>query len=129
MTQQINNKRLTPLEKLNFDKQRLLQESRNQEQKISEHFSYLQEHAGSLIFSGITSLLFPSSKSTAKKEESKPAHAPNALPAVSLGAADYLSIAKGMLPLAWDLAQPLLLTWGIKKAKKWLTHLIFGKKK
>lgn len=129
MTQQINNKRLTPLEKLNFDKQRLLQESRNQEQKISEHFSYLQEHAGSLIFSGITSLLFPSSKSTAQKEESKPEHVSHDHPAVSLGAADYLSIAKGMLPLAWDLAQPLLLTWGIKKAKKWLTHLIFGKKK
>lgn len=129
MIQQTNNNRLTPLEKLNFDKQRLLQESRNQEQKINEHFSYIKEHAGSLIFSGISSLIFPGTKSHASHEDAKPAPRPSGLPTASLGASDYLSIAKGMLPTVWDITRPLLLTWGIKKAQKWLIHLIFGKKK
>lgn len=129
MTQQISNNRLTPLEKLIFDKKRLLQESQNQEQKISEHFSYIKEHAGSLVFSGISSLIFPSSKSHASKEDPKPAKSTSILPTISLGTPDYLSIAKSMLPVVWDIAQPLLLTWGIKKAQKWITHLIFRKKK
>lgn len=129
MIQQTNNNRLTPLEKLNFDKKRLLLDSQNLELKINEDFSYIKKHAASLVFSGVSSLLFPTSKSHASHEEAKPAAHASKLPAVSLGASDYLSIAKGMLPVAWDITRPLLLTWGIKKAQKWLIHFIFKKKK
>ena len=34
-----------------------------------------------------------------------------------------------MIPIAWDLAQPFIMTWGIKKAKKWFSNLLFKKKK
>lgn len=129
MIQQINNNRLTPLEKLNFDKKRLLLESQNLELKINEDFSFIKKHAGSLVFSGVSSLLFPSTKPHASHEDAKPAEHSSKLPAVSLGTSDYLSIAKGMLPVAWDITRPLLLTWGIKKVQKWLIHLIFKKKK
>ena len=50
-------------------------------------------------------------------------------PSIALGISDYLSIAKGMIPIAWDLAQPFIMTWGIKKAKKWFSNLLFKKKK
>lgn len=129
MIQQTNNNRLTPLEKLIFDKNNLLLESQNLELKINEDFSYIKKHAGSLVFSGVSSILFPSTKPHASHEDAKPDTHSSKLPVASLGASDYLSIAKGMLPVAWDITRPLLLTWGIKKAQKWLIHFIFKKKK
>lgn len=121
--------RQTPLEQLISDKQRLQEACRLHEQKLSDDFSYVQEHAGGLILSGISSMLFPGSKSNTKHEASPSAQA--ALPSAgpSLGVSDYLSIAKGVFPLAWDIAQPFLFTWGIKKAKNWFSHLLFKKKK
>lgn len=124
--------RLTPLEQLISDKQRLEEACRVHEQKLSDDFSYVQENAGSLILSGISSMLFPSAKSNTKKEASPGIMASAASAAthsLSLGLSDYLSIAKGIFPFAWDIAQPFLFTWGIKKAKNWFTHLLFRKKK
>lgn len=125
--QQTPNKPLTPLEKLISDKVRIRRECALQEQMLSDDFSYMQENAGSLLISGFTTLLFPNSKS--KKTESAEAVASPTQVIPSLCISDYLSIAQGMLPLAWDVAKPFLLTWGIKKAQSWITHLLFKKKK
>lgn len=121
--------RLTPLEKLNFDKERLQQACHTHEEKLSDDFTYLQENAGSLILSGLSSMLFPSTKSNTSKEASSGTPDATSTPGLSLGMSDYLSMAKGILPVAWDIAQPFLFTWGVKKAKNWFSHLLFRKKK
>lgn len=61
------NNRQTPLEKLISDKERIQRQCKRQEQKLNEDFSYIQENAGSLLLSGLSSLLFPSNKSTTKQ--------------------------------------------------------------
>ena len=46
MQQQIQNKPLTPLEKLIFDKEQIRRQCVVQEQKLNDDFSYIQENAG-----------------------------------------------------------------------------------
>ena len=118
------NNRQTPLEKLISDKERIQRQCKRQEQKLNEDFSYIQENAGSLLLSGLSSLLFPSNKSTTKTNDKNTAPVTAGQPSIALGISDYLSIAKGMIPIAWDLAQPFIMTWGIKKAKKWFSNLL-----
>lgn len=125
--QQINNRPQTPLEKLISDKRRIKRQCVIQEQKLNNDFSYIQEHAGSLLLSGVTSLLFPNSKS--EKKESAPSSTTGSTPLSSIGLTDYLHIAHGIFPLIWDVARPFLLTWGLRKAQNWFTGLLFKKKK
>ena len=44
-----NKQQQTPLEKLISDRQRLQEQCAVQEQKLNEHFTYIQENAGSLL--------------------------------------------------------------------------------
>lgn len=127
MMQQIQNKPLTPLEKLISDKERIRKQCVIQEQKLNDDFSYIQENAGSLLISGFTTLLFPNTKS--KKTESTETATTASQPVTPIGFSDYLSIAQGLLPVAWDVIRPFLLTWGIRKAQSWFTNLLFKKKK
>ena len=127
MMQQIQNKPLTPLEKLISDKERIRKQCVIQEKKLNEDFSYIQENAVSLLISGFTTLLFPNSKS--KKTESTETATTASQPVTPIGFSDYLSIAQGLLPVAWDVVRPFLLTWGIRKAQSWFTNLLFKKKK
>ena len=127
MMQQIQNKPLTPLEKLISDKERIRKQCVIQEQKLNDDFSYIQENAGSLLISGFTTLLFPNSKS--KKTESTETATTASQPVTPIGFSDYLSIAQDLLPVAWDVVRPFLLTWGIRKAQSWFTNLLFKKKK
>lgn len=122
------NNRQTPLEKLISDKERIQRQCKRQEQKLNED-SLIYGDAGSLLLSGLSSLLFPSNKSTTKTNDKNTAPVTAGQPSIALGISDYLSIAKGMIPIAWDLAQPFIMTWGIKKAKKWFSNLLFKKKK
>lgn len=127
MMQQIQNKPLTPLEKLISDKERIRKQCVIQEQKLNDDFSYIQENAGSLLISGFTTLLFPNTKS--KKTVSTETATTASQPVTPIGFSDYLSIAQGLLPVAWDVVRPFLLTWGIRKAQSWFTNLLFKKKK
>lgn len=123
------NNQQTPLEKLISDKERIRRQCKQQEQKLSDSFSYIHENAGSLLLSGLSSLLFPGSKSTTKENENKIVPKADGHPSIALGISDFLSIAKGLVPIAWDFALPFITTWGFKKAKKWLSNLFFKKKK
>lgn len=96
---------------------------------MNEDFSYIQENAGSLLLSGLSSLLFPGNKPTTKTDDKNTVPVAAGQPPIALGFSDYLSIAKGMIPIAWDIAQPLIMTWGIRKARKWFSNLLFKKKK
>ncbi len=125
----MTNKQQTPWEKLIADKERVSDQCRQHERKLNEDFAYIQENAGSLLLSGLSSLLFPGNKSGGKTKEGSTSVIPAEQAPVSLGIADYLSIAKGMIPIAWDIIQPMLVTWGIQKAKRWISRSLFKKKK
>ena len=122
------NSQPTPLEKLISDKQRLSAKCKQQEQKLNEEFSYIQENAGSLLLSGLSAVLFssPKQKSAAKEGKDTPT---TKEPSVSLSVSDYFSIAKGMIPVAWEVVQPIIMTWGLNKAKNWFFNHLFKKKK
>lgn len=124
----MNNRQQTPLEKLLADKARLQEECKAQETKLNETLCYFQENAGSLLISGLSSLLFPPNKSTNKTKETNQSVSKDAIPPVSFGLSDYISIAKGLLPVAWEIIQPIMLSWGIKKARKMITSLFRSKK-
>ena len=115
----MNNPQPTPLEKLISDRRRIQQECTIQE----------QENAGTLLLSGVSALLFPNTKTKSKGTESnQPVHT-SEVPSMSLGFADYLSVAQGLLPVAWDVARPLLTAWGIQKVQAWIIKKLFKKKK
>ncbi|MDR2914893.1 MAG: hypothetical protein LBV74_08700 [Tannerella sp.] len=125
------NRPLTPIEQLFADKIDIKAKCRIQEKKLNEDFEYIKDHASGLLLSGISSLLFSSGGSKNKSEKhsvphtGENKHSPDNSP---LSVSDFLSVAKSMAPVAWDIIQPLILTWGINKAKSLLFGL-FSKKK
>ena len=116
MMQQIQNKPLTPLEKLISDKERIRKQCVIQEQKLNDDFSYIQENAGSLLISGFTTLLFPNTKSKKNRiyrnsNNSQPAGNPDRL----LGLSEYRT-----RPAAGSLgcSPPILADMGNQKGSK-----------
>ena len=93
----------------------------------------MQQNAGSLLLSGVSALLSTtgSSKSEKKKDGAMAAKAAatGEPAATSLGLTDILSLGSGLIPIAWEVAQPFLITWGIKRVKKMMSHLFTRKKK
>lgn len=122
-----NKQQQTPLEKLISDRQRLQEQCAVQEQKLNEHFTYIQENAGSLLLSGVSALLFPKTKT--KNTEKESSIQPTEVPSVSFGFSDYLSVAQSLFPIAWDVIRPLITAWGIKKVQTWVIKKLFKKKK
>ncbi len=125
----MNHPQQTPLEKLLADKQRIQQACLEQENKINKTFTYIQENAGSLLLSGLSSLLFPTKPD--KKGETAQGSVASATPATTspLGLSDYLSVGKALVPLAWEIIQPLVVSWGIRTIRKKITNLFSPSKK
>ena len=71
--------------------------------------------------------LIPDTKNK-ETEENRSAQA-SETPFLSLGFADYLSVAQGLMPVAWNVVRPMLTAWGIQKAQRWIIKKLFGKKK
>lgn len=125
----MNNPRQTPLEKLISDRRRIQQDCMVQEEKLNADFSYIQENAGPLLLSGLSALLFHSPKTSHQETTEKGQVSSSETMPVSLGISDYLSVAQSLLPVAWEVARPLLTAWGIRKAQTWIIRKLFGKKK
>ena len=125
----MNHPQQTPLEKLLADKQRIQQACLEQENKINKTFTYIQENAGSLLLSGLSSLLFPAKPD--KKGETAQGTVASATPATTspLRLSDYLSVGKNLVPLAWEIIQPLVVSWGIRTIRKKITNLFSPSKK
>ena len=120
---------LTPTERLISNKNRIKFECKVHEERLNENLQYLQKNSGKLIISGVTSAVFPGLKSSGK-QMSRPSSLPSTLTDLALGGVStYLTAGKGILPLAVNLAKPLLLTWGIKGAKKLLKSIFTRKGK
>lgn len=129
MMMQTTNKTQTPLEKLNSDKRNFRKVCTAQEQKLNDDFTYLHENMGSLILSGFSNLLFPNVKSKTQTTDTKSVVKTPGQTTHPLGFSDYFAIALGVVPLVWDFTRPLIMTWGIKKARSWVFKKIFKRKK
>ena len=108
------NKQQTPLEKLISNRLQLQAKCDIQKQKLNEHFSYIQENAGNLFLSGISSLLFSPSKEKKSGTETNYSKQTSEVSTASLGFSDYISVVQSLLPMAWDVARPLLTAWGMR---------------
>lgn len=124
-----NPPRQTPLEKLLADKQRIRQACSEQEHKINLTLAYMHENGRSLLLSGLSTLLFPSRPG--KKGKTAPAlpAKPAAKPEPTLGLSDYWAVGKSMVPFVWELARPLVVSWGIRAVRKKMTDLFFSSSK
>lgn len=144
-------KQPTPIEKLLREKIELREKCRVQEKKLREDFAYIQDNASSLLLSGVSTLLFPSRN--AAKKNGKPASQTggrggkltvggsdaagnsdttgDALAAkhTPIAVADLFALSKTLLPVVWEIAQPMLITWGIRKASALFFGLFSNKKK
>jgi hypothetical protein len=123
------NKQQTPLEKLISNRLQLQAKCDIQKQKLNEHFSYIQENAGNLFLSGISSLLFSPSKEKKSGTETNYSKQTSEVSTASLGFSDYISVVQSLLPMAWDVARPLLTPWGLKKIQTWAIKKLFTKKR
>ena len=134
----------TPLGKLQADKHRLQHQCKEQEERLNVHFRYLQNNAGNLLLSGVFALLSTTGTPKAEKNVSTKTrqqqhpfarHKPSAsAPELPLGLSSLLkmpkllSIGSGWMPVVWEVAQPLLVTWSIKRVKR-IIGGVFTRKK
>lgn len=121
------NKQQTPLEKLISDKNRLQERCLLQEQKLNADFTYIQENAASLLVSGFSALVFPKQKQASPNTQ-QTVYSKAGDEITSFGLTDILSLGKSMMPVAWDILKPILISWGIKKAGSVLSKVLFKKK-
>jgi len=97
---------------------------------MNANVQYLQQNGGKLLLSGAVSAILPGAKSKTVKEETKSSSLPSTITGLALGGAvDYFTRGKHLFPLVLSVAQPFLLTWGVKGAKKLIGNLLSGKKK
>lgn len=119
----------TPLERLLHEKRRVNEECELRKLKLNADCAYIQAHASGLLFAGLSSLLFPSTSKRQATEKDRVKTGAVVPGAGALEWSDLLLVGKGLLPVVWEIAQPMLVAWGIRKAKKWFFGLFFSKKK
>lgn len=117
----------TPLVKLQHRKDRIRLESCEKERKLNDHFSYMRKNAGGLAFAGLSSLLSSRSKKAQRGNNNTYAISVKELFS-PLNLLSTFSAGKGLLPVAFEIAQPFLITWGFKIVRK-LVRNTFAKKK
>jgi len=122
---------LTPIEQLLADKNCVEAKCGIWGKKLQEDFEYIHNNATSLLFSGLTSLLFPSGNNKKTPETQSIALIDGNQSTQNnnrLSVSDLFVIARKMTPVVWEIVQPLLINWGIKKAKSLLFRLFSRKK-
>lgn len=126
----MNPQQQTPFEKLLADKQRLRQSCSEHEKRIGASVAYIQENVGTLLLSGMSSLLFPAKPGNKTAKATKTATPAKPTESTPLGMSDILSMGKALLPVAWDVIQPIIISWSIRTLKKKVAGLFrSGKKK
>lgn len=118
--------KLNPLEELRLEKDIVRRECEVSEYHLAEHWSYLSDNAVSLLFntavnSIVGKLGFSNriGKSKEKEEEHEQSHSPLGI---------FQNVVSGLTaysPLIWEIAQPLLWRFAVKKIKS----IFSGKKK
>ncbi len=113
--------KITVLDELHKEKELLRQECAESEARLSEHWEYLSDNAPTLLInsavSGITSWMGFGGKQN-KEKETEVSESTGVLQTAWRGLMAYY-------PMVWDIVQPLLWRFAVKKIKS----LFFGKKK
>jgi hypothetical protein len=136
----IRHKPLTPIEKLLKDKIELREKCRVQEKKLCDDFAYIRDNASSLLLSGVSSLLFSSRNATKRNGKLSGEDEHNAVENMAIESdasgrhapilvSDLFALSKTLWPVVWEIAQPILITWGVRKASSLFLGLFFKKKK
>jgi hypothetical protein len=108
--------RLTPLEELRQEKEIIRRECKDSGERLAEHWSYLSENAGSLLFqSAVNAVLGAFGFGESKKKKQEETSISNSL----------LHGLTAYYPVIWDIVQPLIWRYFIRKIKS----LFSGKKK
>jgi hypothetical protein len=123
------NPKPTPLTNLLARKKYLQQQSLRQEQKLNDAFSYIQENTASLLLTGVSSLLFPKAHSGSKANTSAQELITQKPAAVPFGWPEYLSVGKILVPLLWEMAQQMIISWGVRKTVQWVGRVFTRKGK
>ncbi|MDR0825166.1 MAG: hypothetical protein LBN74_08740 [Prevotella sp.] len=108
--------KLTPLEELRREKEIVRRECAESGYRLAEHWSYLSNNVGSLLFqSGVDAILkkFGFGSTQSRKEDEAPA------------SNNLLGTLNTYYPVVWEIVQPLLWNYLIKKIKS----IFSGKKK
>ena len=128
----IRNKQLSPIEILQAEKNVIEEKCRVQKKKLDDDFVYIKDNASSLLLSGVSTLLFPPKNASTKAGNqlaiTSDADSQNTTKSSILSVSDYFTIVKSLLPVAWEVIQPIIIAWGIKKAKSMLSGLFAEKK-
>lgn len=108
--------RLTPLEELRREKDIVRGECKESEERLAVHWSYLSDNAGSLLFqSAVNAILSSFGFGGGNKKKQEETSTSNSL----------LSGLTAYYPVVWELVQPLLWRFLIRKIKS----IFSGKKK
>lgn len=108
----------TPLEALQARKRQLRFDAQIQEDKIGANIKYMQYNGTRLILHSVAAALIPG-KSTTTNHPSGSSTQSSGLADLAIGGVSaFMKGNKGILPMLWGIAQPFVLTWGIKGIKK-----------
>jgi hypothetical protein len=129
----IRNNPLSPIEILQAEKNVIEEKCRVQKKKLDDDFVYIKDNVSSLLLSGVSTLLFPPKSTSIKAGDqlaiSSGGDGKNAIKSSTLSISDYFTITKSLLPVAWEVLQPIIIAWGIKKAKSMIAGFFSEKKR
>lgn len=121
------SKRLTPKEILFAEKERIRNESLLLEKKINEDFIYVKDNMGKIAFSYMRSMLRSDAKE--KRGIENKGVTQTTSPREDNNSYGVTSVAREMLPFAWDIAKPFIIAWGARKAQQLFRGLFHSKKR
>lgn len=108
--------KLTPLELFRQEKEKVRRECAEKEGRLAEHWAYLSDHAGSLIFqSAIDGILHHFGFGSKRKSKEDSGDTTNN---------GFLTALTTYYPVIWEFLQPVLIRFVIKKIKS-----IFSRRK
>jgi hypothetical protein len=118
----------TPSEILSAQKARLEEEINISRRKLDSDLVYLKENSTSLLFSGLTNIIFPAAITTKEKPDSANLSV-SKKEAKPFSSTDILALSKNMLPIVWEIVRPIIISWGIDKAKSLIIGAFSGNKR
>lgn len=107
-------KRLTPLEKLYRERNELRIKYEEERTHLISDWEFIQDHAGSLILSGISRLFYPHYHKRTDEEGRKESVWQN----IQDNLPFYLAIAREGLSILWYISRPFYIKWNLSRKKK-----------
>ncbi|MDR2968444.1 MAG: hypothetical protein LBV32_02425 [Tannerellaceae bacterium] len=113
----------SPLEKLHAEQQQLRIDAHAQEEKIGADIKYIQSNGTRLLIRSVTSAILQGLPVTqSNRSDASARYSTGITGLVAGGLSAVMKERKGILPVAWKLVQPFVLTWGIKAVKRLLSR-------